>query len=36
MATLADLKARIVAEMARDDLETDIPDVLLYHIQDAC
>lgn len=36
MADLADLKARIVAEMARDDLETDIPDVLLTHIQDAC
>ena len=36
MSTLADLKTRIVAETARDDLETDIPDVLLYHIQDAC
>lgn len=33
---LGDLKARIVAELNRDDLETDIPDLLLTHIQDAC
>lgn len=35
MATLADLKSAIVSDLARDDLETDIPDVLLAHINKA-
>lgn len=36
MATLADLKAIIIAEMNRDDLEADLADVLQQHIEDAC
>lgn len=38
MATLADLKIRIVAETARDDLESggESAPLLLTHIQDAC
>ena len=36
MATLADLKTRIVAEMVRDDLEDDLAAQLLTHIQRAC
>ena len=36
MATFADLKARITAEMKRDDLQDDTPNLLVKHIQDAC
>lgn len=36
MATLADLKTRIVTEMSRDDLSGDLAAQLLLHIQRAC
>jgi hypothetical protein len=36
MPTLADLKTRIVAETLRDDLEDELSDQLLTHIQRAC
>ena len=36
MATLADLKTRIIAEMVRDDLADDLAAQLLIHIQRAC
>jgi len=36
MATLADLKTRIIAEMVRDDLSDDLASQLLIHIQRAC
>ena len=36
MATLADLKTRIIAEMVRDDLSDDLATQLLTHIQRAC
>lgn len=36
MATLADLKTRIIAEMVRDDLSDDLAAQLLIHIQRAC
>lgn len=36
MATLADLKTRIIAEIVRDDLSDDLADQLLVHIQRAC
>lgn len=36
MATYADLKARIIREMSRDDLLDDHADTLKEHIADAC
>lgn len=36
MADYVALKARIAGEMARDDLATDIPDMLDAHVHDAC
>lgn len=36
MATLADLKDRIIAETVRDDLSDDLAGQLLIHIQRAC
>ena len=36
MATLADIKTRIITETARDDLEDDLAAQLLTHIQRAC
>lgn len=36
MSTLADIKARIIAELIRDDLEDDLAGQLLTHIQAAC
>lgn len=36
MATLLDLKTRIIGETHREDLETDLASVFLTHIQDAC
>jgi hypothetical protein len=36
MATLADLKTRIIAETSRSDLEDELADQLLIHIQRAC
>lgn len=36
MATLADLKTRIVTETSRSDLEDELADQLLLHIQRAC
>lgn len=36
MATLADLKTRVENLTGRDDLATDLADVLLQNIQDAC
>lgn len=36
MATLADLKQRVITDMSRDDLEDDLSALLLMRIQDAC
>lgn len=36
MATLSDLKTRIITEMVRDDLSDDLATQLLNHIQSAC
>lgn len=36
MATLADLKTRIITETSRSDLEDELADQLLLHIQRAC
>lgn len=36
MATYADLKARIITEMSRDDLADDLADILDQHVADAC
>ncbi len=36
MSTLADMRAMIAAEMNRDDLATDLADVLQKHIERAC
>lgn len=36
MATLLDLKTRIIGEMSRDDLEDDLSSILATHIARAC
>lgn len=36
MATLADLKRRVITDTSRDDLEDDLAALLLLRIQDAC